>query len=157
MGIPMKEQRLKKVVSREFLVYMVFGILTTVVNWGVYHVMLELMGGSMVLIVNAIAFVAAVSVAFLTNKPFVFQSHDWHWKVVSRELFTFVGSRILTFALEEVGLFLCQRVFRMDTWELLDLNGLVYAKLALSLLIVLLNYAISKWLVFRKSAEDQNP
>jgi len=110
-----------------------------------------------VLIVNAIAFVAAVSVAFLTNKPFVFQSHDWHWKVVSRELFTFVGSRILTFALEEVGLFFCQRVFRMDTWELLDLNGLVYAKLALSLLIVLLNYAISKWLVFRKSAEDQNP
>ncbi len=151
----MRKKTIKRLLSGQFLIYLVFGLLTTAVNYVVFTVMLELMGGDLALVANAIAFVAAVLVAFLTNKPFVFKSRCWHWKVVSQELVTFVGSRLITFGIEEAGLLLCQRVLRMDQWRLLGFSGLVYAKLVLSSIIVLLNYIISKWLVFRKRAEGE--
>ena len=149
----MKNKILRKVLTREFLVYLIFGILTTAVNYVVFTIMLETLGGDLALVANAIAFVAAVLVAFLTNKPFVFKSRCWHWKVVTQELLSFVGSRLATFSIEEAGLFLCQNVLDMDRWRLLGLSGLVYAKLGLSVIVVLLNYIISKWLVFRKSQD----
>lgn len=150
----MKNRFLKKVLSREFLVYLTFGLLTTAVNYVVFTVMLEALGGGLALVANAIAFVAAVLVAFLTNKPFVFKSKSWHWKVVAKEFLTFLGSRLATFCIEEAGLFICQNALDMDRWKLLGLSGLVYAKLGLSVIVVLLNYVISKWLVFRKGGEE---
>lgn len=147
----MESKLLKKILSRDFLIYLVFGVLTTAVNYLVFTAMLSVLGQSMALVVNAIAFIAAVLVAFLTNKPFVFHSNNWHWKVVIREFSTFVGSRLVTFGIEEVGLWIYQMLPGMDQWSFLGLSGLLYAKLVLSVIVVLLNYIISKWLVFRKS------
>ena len=90
---------------------------------------------------NAIAWVVAVAFAFVTNKPFVFRSHDWSAKVVVPELVKFVGTRIGSGALETLILFV--------TVDVLLWNGNLW-KLITSVLVVVLNYVGSKLLVFRK-------
>lgn len=125
---------------REPIVYLVFGVLTTAVNYIVYLPCYNLLGFN-ASVSNMIAWVAAVAFAYLTNKPFVFQSHDWSAKVVIPELTKFVGTRIGSGALETGILFLTADVLGMDgnVWKLLT-----------SVLVVILNYIGSKLLVFRK-------
>ena len=76
----------------DILAYLVFGVLTTVVNFLVYFPCYNLLGLPAV-VSNLIAWVAAVAFAYLTNKPFVFRSHDWSAKTVVPELVKFVGDR----------------------------------------------------------------
>ena len=124
----------------DILAYLFFGGLTTVVNYVVYLPCYNLLGISAT-VSNVIAWVVAVAFAFLTNKPFVFKSHDWSKEVVWPELVKFVGCRIGSGLLETAFLFL--------TVDLLLCNGNVM-KLITSVLVVILNYFGSKLLVFRK-------
>ena len=125
---------------RDVIVYLVFGVLTTAVNYLVYLPCYNVLGlsGS---ISNAIAWGAAVAFAYLTNKPFVFQSHDWSAKTVIPELTKFVGCRLGSGVLETAIIFL--------TVDWLGWNGNVM-KLLTSVLVVVLNYIGSKLLVFKK-------
>ena len=125
----------------DILAYLSFGVLTTVVNYMVYlpcYNWLELSAT----VSNAIAWVGAVAVAYLTNKPFLFKSYDWSAKTVWPELVKFVGCRIGSGLLETAIIFL--------TVDVLQWNGNLM-KLITSVLVVILNYVASKLLVFRKS------
>ena len=125
---------------RDVLVYLVFGVLTTAVNYIIYlpcYNVLGLSGSAS----NAIAWVGAVAFAYLTNKPFVFRSHDWSVKTVLPELTKFVGCRVGSGVLETAIIFL--------TVDWLGWNGNVM-KLLTSVLVVVLNYIGSKLLVFKK-------
>ena len=124
----------------DILAYLFFGALTTVVNYIVYLPCYNWLGLSAA-VSNVIAWVAAVAFAYLTNKPFVFKSHDWSAKVVWPELTKFVGCRIGSGLLETAIIFV--------TVDLLRWNGNVM-KLITSILVVILNYGASKLLVFRK-------
>ena len=124
----------------DILSYLFFGGLTTVVNYLVYlpcYNWLNLSAG----VSNAIAWAFAVAFAFLTNKPFVFKSHDWSAKVVIPELTKFLGCRIGSGVLETAILFV--------TVDLLCWDGNVL-KLITSVLVIMLNYIGSKRLVFTK-------
>ena len=124
----------------EVISYLFFGGLTTLVNYIVYlpcYNLLDLSGA----LSNAIAWVAAVAFAYVTNKPFVFKSHDWSVKTVIPELTKFVSCRVGS------GLLETAIIFALVDW--LGLNGNVI-KLATSVLVVILNYIASKLLVFRK-------
>lgn len=124
----------------DVLSYLFFGGLTTVVNYLVYlpcYNYLALSAG----VSNAIAWVFAVTFAFLTNKPFVFKSHDWSAKVVLPEFTKFLGCRIGSGVLETAIIFV--------TVDLLHWDGNIL-KLITSVLVVVLNYFGSKLLVFRK-------
>ena len=74
----------------DVLSYLIFGALTTAVNYLIYLPCYNLLGWSAGFS-NIIAWIGAVAFAFLTNKPFVFKSHDWSWNVVWPELTKFVG------------------------------------------------------------------
>lgn len=124
----------------DILSYLIFGVLTTVVNYAVYLPIYNLLGLSAA-VSNVIAWVAAVAFAFLTNKPFVFKSHDWSAKTVIPELTKFVSCRIASGAMETVILLL--------TVDLLGWNGNIW-KLITQVLVVILNYVTSKLVVFRK-------
>ena len=124
----------------DILVYLIFGVLTTVVNYIVYLPCYNLLGLSAT-VSNVLAWVVAVAFAYLTNKPFVFRSHDWSAKTVVPELMKFVGSRIASGALETGIIFV--------TVDCLLWNGNIM-KLVTSVLVVILNYVASKLLVFRK-------
>ena len=121
--------------------YLFFGVLTTIVNYLVYlpcYYWLGL-GGT---VSNVIAWVLAVAFAFLTNKPFVFKSHDWSAPVVLPELGKFLGCRVGSGVLETAIIFV--------TVDLLNWNA-AWMKLATNVMVVILNYFGSKLLVFRKN------
>lgn len=124
----------------DVLAYLFFGALTTAVNYLVYLPCFNLLHFSGA-VSNAIAWVAAVAFAYLTNKPFVFKSHDWSLKVVLPELGKFLGCRIGSGVLETAIIF----VFV----DMLQWDGNIM-KLATSVLVVVLNYFGSKFLVFKK-------
>lgn len=124
----------------EVISYLFFGGLTTVVNYAVYLPCYNLLGISGA-ISNLIAWVIAVAFAYLTNKPFVFKSHDWSAKVVVPELAKFLGCRIGSGVLETAIIFV--------TVDCLHWNGNLI-KLLTSVLVVVMNYIASKLLVFRK-------
>ncbi len=124
----------------DILSYLFFGVLTTVVNYVIYLPCYNILGLSATLS-NCISWVAAVAFAYLTNKPFVFKSHDWSMKTVLPELTRFVGCR--------VGSGLAETLILFVTADLLGWNGNVW-KLLTSVLVVVLNYVGSKLLVFRK-------
>lgn len=124
----------------DVLAYLVFGVLTTVVNYVIYLPCYNLLGLSAA-VSNLIAWVVAVAFAYLTNKPFVFRSHDWSAKTVIPELTKFVSCRVASGAAESLILLL--------TVDILHWNGNVW-KLITSVLVVVLNYIGSKLLVFRK-------
>ena len=125
---------------QDILSYLFFGVLTTVVNYLVYLPCLNLLEMSAAAS-NVAAWVVAVAFAYLTNKPFVFKSHDWSAKTVLPELSKFVGCRVGSGVLETLIIFL--------TVDCLLWNGNVM-KLVTSVLVVILNYVASKLLVFRK-------
>ena len=125
---------------RDVLLYLFFGVLTTVVNYVVYLPCYNVLGlsGS---VSNVIAWVGAVAFAYVTNKPFVFRSYDWSAKTVIPELTKFVGCRIGSGALETAII--------LVTVDWLGWNGNAM-KLLTSVLVVVLNYIGSKLLVVRK-------
>ena len=125
---------------QDILSYLFFGGLTTVINFLIYYPCYNWFAMSAT-VSNVIAWVVAVAFAYLTNKPFVFHSHDWSWKCVGPELTKFVGCRIGSGLLETAAIFL--------TVDLLHWNGNVM-KLVLAVLVVILNYIGSKLLVFKK-------
>lgn len=134
--------KLKELINKHFdiLSYLFFGGLTTLVNYLVYLPCFNWLQLS-ASVSNAIAWVFAVVFAFVTNKPFVFKSHDWSAKVVIPELTKFLGCRIGSGILETAILFL--------TVDLLHWDGNLL-KLITSVMVVILNYFGSKLLVFTK-------
>lgn len=124
----------------DIITYLIFGVLTTVVNYLVYLPVYNLLGLSAA-VSNAIAWVVAVAFAYLTNKPFVFKSYDWSAKTVVPELAKFVGCRVASGAMETVILLI--------TVDILNWNGNIW-KLITQVLVVVLNYIGSKLLVFKK-------
>lgn len=124
----------------DILSYLFFGVLTTVVNYLVYLPLYNLLGLSAALS-NGAAWVGAVLFAYLTNKPFVFRSHDWSAKTVIPEFTKFVGCR--------VGSGLTETLLLLLTVDILGWNGNLW-KLITSVLTVVLNYVSSKLVVFKK-------
>lgn len=120
--------------------YLFFGVCTTAVNYLIYLPCYNLLGMSAT-VSNVIAWVVAVAFAFLTNKPFVFRSHDWSAATVIPELTKFIGCRIGSGAAETVILLVAVDIM---AW-----NGNFW-KLVTQVLVVILNYIGSKLLVFRK-------
>lgn len=124
----------------DILSYLFFGVLTTLVNYAVYFPLYNGFSFSAAFS-NAAAWCVAVAFAFLTNKPFVFKSKDWSVSVLVPELMKFVGCRIGSGLLETFLL-----------WILVDIlawNG-NYVKISVSILVVVLNYISSKWIVFKR-------
>ena len=148
---------LHKLLNRETILYLFFGVLTTLVDSVVFWVLNHHVFGIDYYILNhAIAFVAAVLFAFFTNKTFVFHSEDWSMKNFLRELATFFSGRLFSFGLATLVLVIAKEVFHADAYELriteqITLNGVEIVKYTIVMVLnIVLTYFISKLLVFRK-------
>lgn len=126
---------------RDILLYLVFGVLTTIVNYLVYFPCCAV--GLPAAASNTLAWVVSVLFAYLTNKPLVFRSMDWSMNTVFPEACKFFGCRVGSGALETVILFV--------TVDLLHWSSGLW-KIVTSIFVVVLNYIGSKLLVFRKKA-----
>lgn len=125
---------------REVVLYLVFGVLTTLVNILVYFILADVLG-IYYLAGNAAAWVLSVLFAYVTNRTYVFQSKASGAAAVARELILFVGCRLLSGAFDMGCMYLCVDVLRMD--------GML-AKIISNVIVVILNYLFSKLLIFRK-------
>lgn len=129
--------------------YIVFGILTTVVNYSVFLLCYNtLFRGKDGLYANIITFIAAVLFAFVVNKLFVFESKSWSFMVLKKEIPSFLATRI--------GSFYAEKILRLNRFEVLRIwdtviDGIVIAKLALAIVVVLLNYVFCKFFVFKST------
>lgn len=145
----MKEKILKIIKSEAFL-YLFFGGLTTLVNYISFWLALQILGYNRILTVNTISFICAVTFAYVTNKLFVFNSKSWKWEILKKELPSFLSARILSYFIEQIGLYLCADVFHFEKYSCFGIDGVLISKVVLSFLVVLLNWAVSKFLVFKK-------
>ena len=123
----------------DIVIYLLFGILTTAANYVVFFLLHDLVGRSATFS-NIVAWVAAVAVAYVTHKPFVFHSYDWSFKTVVRELEKFVTVSVGSGLMETLLLLLSVDIFH---WNSLAM------KLLVGVLVVVVNYIGSKWLVFK--------
>ena len=125
---------------RSILSYAFFGLCTTVVNVIVYDVLYNRLQVSNI-VSTIIAWVIAVIFAFITNKVFVFDSKSFEWKKLRYELITFLSCRLLTGILDIGIMFVAV--------DLMSWNG-VFWKIISNILVIILNYAASKLVIFKK-------
>lgn len=148
--------KIKKILNRETVLYIIFGVATTVVNYVVFYLLYNVLWNqSRSLAANAAAFVAAVIFAFVVNKLFVFESKSWSVDTLKREIPSFLAARIGSFGIEEAGLFLCEKVLKLGGVIAITLGGvaldwITVAKVALAFVVVALNYVFCKLFIFKK-------
>ena len=135
---------------REVLLYLIFGGLTTVVDWGLsfllYHFWGEAIEANAILIhgANVIAWAAAVLFAFVTNRIWVFKSDKKGLLPILGELGSFAGGRVMTLLLQEA-------IF-VIFFDIMGINEFL-VKIIAAVLVIILNYVISKLFVFRKKKD----
>ena len=84
----------KKFCNRETISYLIFGILTTIVNQVTFEIC-KFMGVNYV-VSTIIAWILAVSFAYITNKLFVFESKSWETSLILKEISSFVACRLFS-------------------------------------------------------------
>ena len=151
---------LHAVLNRETITYVIFGVLTTLVNLVVFKVFDVLFSGRLYLLTNSIAWVAAVVFAYVTNKLFVFESKSWKFDVLKKEIPSFFGARIASYFIEQAGLWFFVEILRFDErvfdFIVVKLSGKIVAKLILGVLVVIINYVLSKFIIFAKKDKPKN-
>lgn len=128
----------------EIIKYVIFGVLTTVVDYAVYFIGNEILGINETL-ANAISWLAAVLFAFVTNKVYVFKSQRKKLSSVLCEFGTFFAARSVTGFVYIGG-------FPLLT-EILEINGYI-TKAILSVFNIVVNYVFSKLVTFKNRNED---
>lgn len=150
LGDNLKEKILK-VVKSETGSYLIFGAMTTFVNYVSFWIALQFLGYNHILTVNTISFICAVAFAYITNKLYVFKSKSWHYSILIKEIATFLSARLLSYFFEQAGLYLCADIWHLEKYIILGIDGVLISKVVLSFLVVLLNWAVSKYFIFKKS------
>lgn len=135
----------KLFVNRETITYGIAGVSTTIVNFIAYHLFCNILRIPN-LIANAIAWVIAVAFAYVVNARWVFQDKQEDAASESKKVVKFFGARIVTFGVEELGMFILV--------DLLKGNNLIM-KAIVAVLVIILNYIFSKLFVFTKKKDAE--
>ncbi len=132
---------------KEMIMYLIFGVGTTAVNWITYSALT--VTGAVVNknIANVIAWVTAVVFAYITNKIWVFESKSWKLDVLIKEMGMFLGARVFS-GIFEIGLFPILMWMGLNQ-EIFGVEGMV-AKVLISVIVIVLNYVFSKLIIFKK-------
>lgn len=128
-------------IGKEMFMYLFFGVVTTIINLIVYYIF-NIWLGVNVGISTTIAFICSVIFAYITNKLYVFESKTKTVKEVVNEMIKFFSARIFTYF---VDLFLM--ILFVDK---LNFNSLL-CKILVNGLVIIINYLLSKLIVFKKS------
>lgn len=143
------KDRLLKIMKSEAFSYLFFGVLTTVVNYVSFLLFLSFLGYDRVLTVNTISFIFAASFAYITNKVFVFHSKEWKFKALFKEVISFFSARVMSYFLEQIGLYICTDVLYFERYSIFGINAVLISKVVLSFLVVLINWVVSKFIIFK--------
>lgn len=126
---------------KEVINYLIFGGLSTVVNFISYFIFARVFGVEKVLS-SGISWFCAVLFAYVTNKIFVFESKTTGKKEFLKEMVTFFLARIVSGALCDVGTFALMV-------NVLKINDII-SKFVTQVMVVIVNYVFSKLIIFKK-------
>ena len=126
---------------KEIFDYLFFGGLVTIVNFISYYIPANIIGVDKI-VSNLIAFIISVIFAYIVNKEYVFETKWEGIQNVFKEFSSFVISRIGT------GL-LCDILIFAFMINILNINDVI-SKIFTQILVVILNYIIGKWFVFKQ-------
>lgn len=127
--------------KKEIINYLVFGILTTLVNIISYWLFTTIFNVDY-RISTTIAWFISVVFAFITNKIFVFNSKGLDVKTILSEFMSFLFFRILSYIID-LGMMIV-----LVEW--IKMNDLV-AKILANIIVVIVNYVASKYYIFRSA------
>ena len=131
---------------KEGILYLLFGGLTTLISILSFWLFSLMLGEERYLLSNFLSWVLAVIFAFITNKTLVFGSKKTDKSTLLREGLEFLGARVFSLGLEEGGLWLLLDAFGMALLP----SGDLIAKVIMSVIVILVNYFLSKFIIFKK-------
>lgn len=137
-------EKVKKVLNREVIFYLIFGVLSTIINLGSFYILNTLLFVNENL-ANFIAIILAVLFAYFTNKDLVFHSEVKTFKDKIIQFFKFMSGRAFTLAVEFFGGLL---LFKIPIPNMIT-------KTFLTVIVVILNYFISKYFAFNSKSKDK--
>lgn len=150
---------------REIIVYLIVGVLTTIVSWAVVFIgklFLDMDVSWQNFLNNSLSWLAGVCFAYPLNRKWVFKSHN---PQIFKEFVGFAGSRVSTWILDVIIMWLFVNVVTLERpiaavlgWfskypqgeELTNINYWVVKILISSVLVTIANYVFSKFLIFNK-------
>lgn len=128
--------------NKEIINYLIFGVLTTVVSFVVYFIFAKVFKIDEV-ISNVISWFFSVLFAFVTNKLYVFESKETGKKTLLKEIISFYLARLFTGVVCDLGVF----ALMVKTFKIND----VLSKLVTQVIVIILNYVLSKLFVFKQN------
>ena len=125
---------------REVILYLIFGVLTTLVNLISYFLLTDVAGVNY-LFSNVLAWVLSVLFAYGTNRVWVFQSQAKGTAAILKEMVSFFGARLFSGGLDMGIMFVCVSLIGLP-------DGVI--KILSNILVIVLNYLFSKLWIFKK-------
>lgn len=143
----------KKLLNKETINYLIFGVLTTIVSYGVYIIAMWIWGVSegdpnFELAFNVstiISWILAVAFAYITNKLYVFESKSFKLGVLVKEILAFVGARLFSLV--------CEVIWMNVVVTGLGMNDKL-AKILANVFVIIINYFFSKFFIFKKDKKE---
>lgn len=153
---------------REIILYLVFGVLTTAVGMGTYFVILTAaqkgfhidpdapLYNAVRVVAQVLQWVLAVLFAYVTNKRFVFRAEGGH---EVKRLASFFTARLFSLGADSLVTFGTIFFLGLAGYETLSftvasvtvsLSADFWGKMAAAVVVIILNYILSKFIVFRK-------
>ena len=135
----------------ELVNYLVMGVLATVVNlavkYGLLFTILDASDATQLQIAVIISWVAACLFAYFTNRKFVFKSKS---EKILKEFTAFVSARIFTLILEMLIMFIFVTLLKLNS----DLWVVTWSLVA-QVVVIVVNYVLSKLVIFKKEKKDE--
>ena len=149
------KELVKKVCNKETIMYLIFGVLTTIVTLVVFYVLtstifnlekplLDPENAIQLQLANIISWTAGLIFAYFTNRKYVFESKE---KNQLKEASKFVASRLGTLLLDMLVMFVGVTVLKGNEKII---------KLISQVLVIISNYLLSKLFVFKKNKEQND-
>ncbi len=142
------KKKIFKILKNEFVLYIIVGFFTTIINWGLFfsinnyfEIAFQLNDRKVWFIPECFAFLIATMFAFLCDKFFVFKASFINLKKFLKEMGEFFSLRIFSEIINVFGMFILINLINVDV---------NISKISLGIVVIVLNYLFSKFIIFKK-------
>lgn len=129
--------------NKIFILYLFFGGVTTLVNILTYALFAKVLSTDY-MVSNIIAWITGVSVAYFTNKIYVFESKSVRKSALLRELTTFFIARLLTLLIDMFVMYIGISIFKFND---------IIIKIIANIIVIFSNYFLSKYIIFKSQGK----
>ena len=129
---------------KHYVLYIIFGVLTTLVDFGVYTLIINCLPNLNENFANMIGIFASIVFAYFTNRQYVFKSKE---KDILKEFMKFFVSRMASTIFNIVSF------WALTTFT--PINSYI-VKICIAVFVVIANYVISKLFVFKEERKVEN-